>query len=126
MEKLLSIVLKVAAWFKKRRHEHVEDCVLRTFRNRNWHSQSAYGVVARLKHDLAYKYARALFPPRVTEWASFAAWVRIVPARIGYYCERTFIVPSRVEADKILLDLFKRQLLVCLPDNPCLFQLRGQ
>jgi hypothetical protein len=115
---------KFLTWLKKSRRENEENGVLDTFGNRNWHWLSGDGVLARKKRDAAYKYARALFPPRVTDLSSLTSRLCLVPHSISYWYHRTFLIPSRERADRILRNLFKRQLLICAPDNPSLYRLK--
>ncbi len=120
----IGTVWKALVWLKKRRQENQENSVLDTFGNRNWHWLSGCGVVARMKRDAAYKYARPLLPPRVTGWSPFISWLCLVPLHFCYFYHRSFVIPSKQKADRILRDLFKRQLLICAPENPTLYQLK--
>lgn len=61
---------KILLWAMKRRQDDLENGVLNTFGHRNWPWLSGRGVVARMKHDAACEFARALFPPSVSELPS--------------------------------------------------------
>lgn len=119
----IGTIWKSVVWLRKQGKENQENRVLDTFGNRNWPWLSGCGVVARMKHDAVYTYARAAFPPPVTDSRSFVSWVLLVPHRFRYFCHRTLVIPNKRKADKILRDLFKRRLLICAPDNPNVYQL---
>jgi len=117
-------IFRGLAWLRKRNRENLENMVLNTFGHRNWPWLSAYGVVARLKHNAAHEYAPALFPPRVTGLYSLMAWVRVIPYHVGYFYRRTFLILNRQKIVDVLRDLFKRQIIICSPENPSLYRLK--
>jgi hypothetical protein len=122
-----STVLAAVGWVYKRRAAKREDRVLGILgaRDRRWPWWSAYGVVARMRYEGAYRYARVAFQPRVNDWLSFKRWLRLLPDRLAYFYYRTFAMPSISEADRILRNLWKRNLLICPPGNPGIYQLKN-
>lgn len=121
----VSTVLNALVWLRKRAQEKLENRVLNTFSpDRNWHWQTGYGVVSRMKRDALYRYADALFPPQIKSWSSLASWIHFLVRRFTYSCWRTVMIPSRRRADSTLRDLWKRGLLVSPPENPLLYRLR--
>lgn len=119
----LATIFRAIVWLQRHKQENLEHRVLNSFRNRNWHWQSAYSVVARMRRDAAYESARALFQPQVNNWRSLISWLGTLPIRFAYSCRKTFGIPSTAKADRILCDLFRRGLLICAPENPALYRL---
>jgi hypothetical protein len=120
-------ILTVIDWLRKYRKTKSDDRIIDTFavRDGRWRLQSAIGVVSRMKREGVHRFARVALQPSVTDWKSFRAFVRLLPERIAYFYCRTFIVPSRNQAERALRDLWKRGLIVAAPDNPQLYQLRN-
>ncbi len=110
----IPIVGTFARWLYKRRQQSMEERVLSTFHNTDndgpW--QSAHGVVGELYLKAALSDAPGFFPPRLTGWRSFKHWLRVSPYRFRHAFRRTFVLPSRGRADKILRELWKRNLLI--------------
>jgi hypothetical protein len=110
----IPIVGASARWLYKWRKQGMEERVLSTFHNTDndggW--QSAHGVVGELYLKAALSDAPGFFPPKLSGWRSLKHWLRVSPYRFRHAVRRSFVLPSWEQADKILRELWKRNLLV--------------
>ena len=119
-------LVKFASWLYRRTQGKLEDKVIDTFKRDegHWLPQTAHGVVSHMKREAVHKYACALFPPRIVDWASFISWLGLIPLRLRYLYHRKLVIPTVRKADRTLRSLWKRGLLICPPDNPRVYQLK--
>jgi hypothetical protein len=95
-------------------HDWQDDQVLATFRGNDdgpW--QSAHSVVGDLGLKAALRQdARGFFIPKASGWRAHYEYWKVAPIRWRHWLRRLFVIPSKEEADKILIRLWKRGLLV--------------
>src|SRR5258708_22342584 len=99
-------------WLYKRWQQSLEDRVLSTFYNTEGPWQSANGVVGEMYLKAAISDAPGFFPPRLTGLRAFRHWLRTYPYRLRHALRRAFVLPSKNKADKVLRELWKRNLLI--------------
>jgi hypothetical protein len=90
MGSVLNVIASIFKWALNRRQENLEDGVLDAFRGElNWPWLSAFGVVARMKHNAAYQYASVALQSRPHDGLLLS---------LGYGCCRlasvTFLIGS--------------------------------
>jgi hypothetical protein len=119
-----TIIRSVAAWLYKRKEEMVEDRIIDALKEGRMPWQSAHGVVARMRHAAVFAHIPAAFPPRIVNWSSFLARLRVLPWEMRYFYHRNMVIPSLRKTDRTMRTMWKRGLLNCLPENPSLFQLK--
>jgi hypothetical protein len=101
-------------WLYKQYKDSLENRVLRTFYDMDdgpW--QSAHGVVGDLGIRAAISDAPGfLMPATLKGWRLYVHWLKVAPYRWRHAFRRTFVIPSKEKADKVLFDLWERGLLI--------------
>ena len=105
---------KAIQWLYKRYEKCEEKRILSTFYgNEDGPWQSAHGVLGDLGLKAFLSDARGYLMPReLTGWRAWAHWVKMLPYRLRHNYRRAFVIPSKERADKVLLRLWERGLLV--------------
>lgn len=124
MDSWINLFRQIAAAAFRNFRERQERAIIGalSMTGRQWHWQSGYSVVTRLRREAAYIYAEAAFPP--TDGEQFPSLIRHAWLRFRHWWHRKFVIPSERQASSILLSLWKRGLLICSHENTMHYRLR--